>query len=478
MTDSTAQDEIKAFFSRWLSLEEEKQRIADDLKELFKESKGRGFGSKELREAFRRKVKEDEANPADAEFEAVVDVYLDALNAPKASTRDARLRARENIEEFDPETGEILDRDARRRQRTSEAMDDNIALSAEMLADGLISEEAHAENIAISNGVARKYGNGPIQSAPATQGEAGAQETHVRSSTNDEASPEAGPQAEASPAGTGAGTLADREGRSDGEAVSADLPTNPEFDPTEDREEGQSLDSGLSTAGANAGGEDVTSSAERAPGRNENSNSSGPDDKRATNSPETATTSGVGPLPGAAGADGTHEPATDEQDAEKEDCSSDTYSVPVFMTLSGTFASSKLPRDEDADGVRYESVPPMPMKTLGYAHCFPELTQDAFQRLKADIEVNGVLEPIVRMGDVIVDGWNRYNAARSLKIEYPVICYSGKDVLTDVIKWQRSSRDWYPAQERKIAAALAKQIPHRADDIRAAFHITDEEEVA
>jgi uncharacterized protein (UPF0335 family) len=64
--------------------------------------------------------------------------------------------------DYDRSTGEIIDRDARRRARTSEAMDDNIAFSADMVADGLISEEAHAENVALSNAVARKYGNGPM----------------------------------------------------------------------------------------------------------------------------------------------------------------------------------------------------------------------------------------------------------------------------------------------------------------------------
>lgn len=46
-------------------------------------------------------------------------------------------------------------------------------------------------------------------------------------SINDEASPEAGPQAEASPGREQVtGTLAGREGRSEGEAASADLPTH------------------------------------------------------------------------------------------------------------------------------------------------------------------------------------------------------------------------------------------------------------
>jgi hypothetical protein len=110
------------------------------------------------------------------------------------------------------------------------------------------------------------------------------------------------------------------------------------------------------------------------------------------------------------------------------------------------------------------------MKTLAYAHCFPELSKTAYQCLAGDIALNGVLEPIIRHGDVIIDGWSRYNAARSLGIEYPVIRYSGNDVLIDVIGWQRSSRDWTPAQERKIATTLAKELPDRADDIWAAFH--------
>lgn len=46
-----------------------------------------------------------------------------------------------------------------------------------------------------------------------------------RPSNNDEPYPEAGPQAEASLAGTGGGTLAGREGRRDGEAAPAGLPT-------------------------------------------------------------------------------------------------------------------------------------------------------------------------------------------------------------------------------------------------------------
>jgi uncharacterized protein (UPF0335 family) len=191
---------------------------------------------------------------------------------------------------------------------------------------------------------------------------------------------------------------------------------------------------GETSDGANAGGEDVDGGAVRAdPKDQENIEPSGPEAERA---PHTSLAREFGLN------------VTDEKVSERP--------------------------AEAADGIIYESVPPMPMKSLSYASCFPELTAEAFRRLKADIETDGVHEPIVRMGDVIVDGWSRYNAARSLGIEYPVISYSGNDVLIDVIKWQRSDRDWTPAQERKIAAALAKEIPHRAADIRAAFSLEKE----
>jgi uncharacterized protein (UPF0335 family) len=154
----TSEGQIKSYFARWQRLEEAKKAVADDLKELFSETKHAGFENKALRIAFNTKAKAEAETDADRELSAVVDIYLTALEAPRAS----RAYTRGNIGEFDTETGEILDRDARRRARTSEAMDDNIAFSAEMVADGLISEEAHAENVALSNAVARKYGNGPM----------------------------------------------------------------------------------------------------------------------------------------------------------------------------------------------------------------------------------------------------------------------------------------------------------------------------
>jgi uncharacterized protein (UPF0335 family) len=120
-----------------------------------------------------------------------------------------------------------------------------------------------------------------------------------------------------------------------------------------------------------------------------------------------------------------------------------------------------------------ESAPATPMHRSSFAHCFPELTKREYDELQDSIEVIGMKEPIIRKGDVILDGFSRYNIARSLGTEYPVVEYDGADELLDVIRWQRASRDWTPQQEAKIAKALAKEVPARAADIWAAFHLAE-----
>lgn len=147
--------------------------------------------------------------------------------------------------------------------------------------------------------------------------------------------------------------------------------------------------------------------------------------------------------------------------------------VPTSNTGEGA-ANTALPASEPF----VEDVPQMPMKRLHYAHCFPELTKAEYGRLEFSIIGIGVSKPIVRMGDVIVDGWARYNICRTLGISYPIKNYSGNDVLLDVIEWQRAARNFTPAQEKKIAADLAKEIPHRADDIMAAFGLVEALEAA
>ncbi len=69
--------ELKQFVERIEHLEEEKKAIADDIKDVFAEMKGRGFDTKVVRQILRIR-KQDHAERM--EMEAILDLYMTALN--------------------------------------------------------------------------------------------------------------------------------------------------------------------------------------------------------------------------------------------------------------------------------------------------------------------------------------------------------------------------------------------------------------
>ena len=71
-----AKEQLKSFIERIERLEEEKQTIADDIKDVFLEAKGTGFDVTALREIL--KIRKQDADQR-AEREAIVDLYLQAL---------------------------------------------------------------------------------------------------------------------------------------------------------------------------------------------------------------------------------------------------------------------------------------------------------------------------------------------------------------------------------------------------------------
>ena len=71
-----AKEQLKSFIERIERLEEEKKTIADDIKDVFAEAKGTGFDTKALREIL--KIRKQDADQR-AEFEAIVDLYMNAL---------------------------------------------------------------------------------------------------------------------------------------------------------------------------------------------------------------------------------------------------------------------------------------------------------------------------------------------------------------------------------------------------------------
>ena len=73
---SVTADELRQFIERFEQLEAEKKDIADQLKEVMAEAKGRGYDTKVLRKVVAlRKRKPDEI----AEEEAIIDMYKAAL---------------------------------------------------------------------------------------------------------------------------------------------------------------------------------------------------------------------------------------------------------------------------------------------------------------------------------------------------------------------------------------------------------------
>lgn len=127
---------------------------------------------------------------------------------------------------------------------------------------------------------------------------------------------------------------------------------------------------------------------------------------------------------------------------------------------------------------RVEHTPPAGVKWHPYAELFPWIDGPAFEELKADIAKNGVLEPIVFLDGAILDGRNRYMAARALGIDYPRVEYRGDDPLGYVISLNLKRRHLSESQRASVAAKLANMEQGRPADKGANLHLLDEPQPA
>lgn len=92
-----------------------------------------------------------------------------------------------------------------------------------------------------------------------------------------------------------------------------------------------------------------------------------------------------------------------------------------------------------------------------YANLFPMLDAAAQDALRADIETHGVREPIIMFSGRILDGRNRYMAARDLILEFPVADFEGTDAeaLAFVLSTNLHRRHLTESQRASVAAKLA-----------------------
>ena len=93
------------------------------------------------------------------------------------------------------------------------------------------------------------------------------------------------------------------------------------------------------------------------------------------------------------------------------------------------------------------------MEIHPYAECWPELSPDELDELAEDIETNGIREPIMLYNGAILDGRNRYKAARlafMAKADIPTVTYDGDDPVGYVIS--RNARRRHMAKRDIILA--------------------------
>ena len=85
--ESVAQDQLRAFVERIERMNEEKDAINEDLKEIYAEAKGNGFDTKVIKKIVADRAKD----PASlSEFEAIYELYAEALGMKFATPAGAR----------------------------------------------------------------------------------------------------------------------------------------------------------------------------------------------------------------------------------------------------------------------------------------------------------------------------------------------------------------------------------------------------
>jgi uncharacterized protein (UPF0335 family) len=442
----SADKQLKAYVDRVLRLKEERDTIGDDIREVYAEAKGEGYDKTIMGKlvVHLRKVAKAGADAVD-EAECVFDTYLQAYH--RASGTPVATHTHE--EEFDPATGEF-----RENEYAS-------AKLAQTVVTGMQTEAGRAAlTAAVDIMIAREEAEteSPRKAAEAVSERTATQVEAMTASA--EATIEGQPSVTVATSAESAGEAA---------GIASDLPTNQPETATKSLNDGDCStveQNGTATAGtAVTAGETATNydfgTIKHMEGQLQAARyspiapaSHGEAEAPSDGSEPTGILAGETSSAANTGGDDVDEPhnaATHQAGALVEPAPA----APGYFT--------------------YEDFPPVPMKRTSFAHCFPELSARDYDALGTDIGLIGVQDPIVRHGNVILDGWARYNIARNLGIQYPVVEYDGEDELLDVIRWQRAARNFTPTQSKKIAADLAKEVPHRASEIMAAFEIEMED---
>jgi phage N-6-adenine-methyltransferase len=89
------------------------------------------------------------------------------------------------------------------------------------------------------------------------------------------------------------------------------------------------------------------------------------------------------------------------------------------------------------------------------AALFPILEGEAYRSLMDDIREHGVREPVVMLDGKVLDGRNRYLAARECGADVPLIDFDGTDPLAFVVSLNLKRRHLAEGQRAMVAAKIA-----------------------
>ena len=96
------------------------------------------------------------------------------------------------------------------------------------------------------------------------------------------------------------------------------------------------------------------------------------------------------------------------------------------------------------------------LKAHEIAEIFPLMSSKEFSELKRDIKENGLLDPVVVYEGQILDGRNRYNACKELKLDYTTREYDGDNPLQYVMSTNLKRRHLTDSQKAIVGIRYKK----------------------
>ena len=412
--DSVAQDQLRAFIERIERMEEEKSAIGADIKEIYTEAKGNGFDTKILRKIVT--IRKQDANER-MEQEALLDLYMSALGMG-GDVSGAYTQSRRNAiaDDIDEDLLETVAETAKTPEGRKALMD---------------AVEAHKTGKKVSQ----------LRADPALAiVEPAILESKMQKVQTAQTEPQPAP-----PAGSDLTVPPSPQGQV------AQIPAAVE------------AQRATPVTDVGGGGEAIqpgTANETTAARMDVRDNSKGPDQSALPADPVAATTPQAG----------TQAPPVDTI------AGSSNGRTAAFDAVNAGSSPALASKYADPGVVVWESFPPEGVVQSEYSKAFGTLGQDVavieddLSRLAA--------APIQKIGNVILDGWARYNKARGMAtevledgvtkripVEYQVVQYDGSDPLLDCIRWNVGGRILSNPQKQTVVNRLCAIEPKRKAEI-------------